>query len=137
MTDYPYIPHPFRKKRNCKTCKKEFITKSVNHFYCSECKKEYFRTGTDGIPSSTVGAISEILVSADLLKKGYEVFRAMSPSCSCDLAVLKDGKLKRIEVRTGKRIRNGKIYASKDGFRADIFATVVHKENIITYEPKL
>src|SRR5262245_42807567 len=52
------------------------------------------------LPSSTVGTLAELEVAVDLLRRGYEVFRALSPSCSCDLAVLREGRLLRVEVRT-------------------------------------
>lgn len=75
------------------------------------------------------------MVAADLLAKGYEVFRAVSPSCSCDLAILRDGKLTRVEVRTG--YRNGHtgamVYARKH--RAEIVAVAIGNE--IVYEPEL
>ena len=81
--------------------------------------------GAPNVPSGTVGAISELIVSADLLSKGYEVFRALSQNCSCDLAILRNGKLLRIEVRTGyKDLISGKVLTPKRSFRADILATV-------------
>ena len=60
-------------------------------------------------PTGTVGAISELRVAADLMIKGFEVFRAMSPAAICDLLVLKNGNLLRVEVKTGFRGRLGKL----------------------------
>src|SRR5207244_171702 len=95
----------FRKIR-CLECDTEFSTSKTFQKYCSRlCQMNYFdkisgRTCTGlGLPSSTVGAISELRVACDLLEKKYEVFRAISAACSCDLAVLKNGKLLRIEVK--------------------------------------
>jgi hypothetical protein len=88
------------------------------------------------VPTGTIGAIAELVVAADLLRKGYEVFRAQSPSCSCDLVILKDDKLLRVEVRTGYRLTSGLSWPKKN-FRADIFAVVVHSTNAIYYEPDL
>jgi len=61
------------------------------------------------VSRSTKGAISELLVAGDLLFKGYEVFRAVSPACSCDLIAQKNGRLTRIEVRTGALNKNGSV----------------------------
>ena len=91
---------------------------------------------------SDVGATSELLVCADLLGRGFEVFRAVSPSTSCDLIALKHGRCVRIQVRTAK------LYHRKDGSERlhfgrggnhDVVAAVVysHSRHEITYEPLL
>ena len=95
-----------------------------------------------GLPSATVGALGELIVAADLMKQGYEVFRALSPSCSCDLAILRNGRLLRVEVRTGYRTVTGgeNIFIGKTGkaHRADVLAVVVHTPNTaIRYDPEL
>jgi hypothetical protein len=80
-----------------------------------------------GLNAGTVGAIGELIVSADLLQKGYEVFRALSPSSSCDLAILtKEKKLIRVEVKTGYRTKmTGRLGCAKpDNARFDILAIV-------------
>jgi hypothetical protein len=52
--------------------------------------------------NGTIGAINELYVSSDLMARGLSVFRALSPSCKCDLIVMLDnGELKRLEVKTG------------------------------------
>jgi hypothetical protein len=93
------------------------------------------------LPTGTVGAIAELAVAVDLMDRGYEVFRALSPSCSCDLAVLMNGTLIRIEVRSGY-LRNAstKLLFSKparDDGRFDIYAVVLHSDprNIIYLDP--
>jgi len=87
-----------------------------------------------GLSTGTIGAIGELMVSADLLMKGYEVFRSVSATCSCDLAILKNGKFLRIEVRSGYKIKSGELrYLGK--VRADHVAIVFKNE--IEYSPKL
>lgn len=88
------------------------------------------------LPSATVGAIHELVVAIDLMRKGYHVFRALSPACECDLAILHGGKILRIEVtttyespRTGKlMIPQGK---TKHKHRFDVLALVLHDGRII------
>jgi hypothetical protein len=58
-----------------------------------------------------------------LLGLGYEVFRSLSPSATCDLAILKEGHLLRVEVRTGYIRPNGAVTTRRD-HRADILAIV-------------
>lgn len=76
---------------------------------------------------SVIGAIHELEACADLMKRGYEVYRAVSASANCDLVVLKDNKLLRVEVTTGKLYGNGKIYyppKTKQIF--DVLAVVIY-----------
>jgi hypothetical protein len=88
------------------------------------------------LSSGTTGAIHEYLVTVDLLKKGYHVFRATSPSCECDLAILKDKVLSRVEVTTGNRTTTGKLYYPRHPSHLyDILAIVVNSEGII-YVPE-
>ena len=116
--------------------------------YCSyECYSSYnhkkFKRENPNIlrgnTAGTTGAISELRVAIDLLAKGFNVFRALSPHCPCDLAVLKNGKLLRIEVRTAYRSVAGKPYKRRsrrdDINNIDIYAFVLADE--IIYEPIL
>lgn len=141
------IPNRYPKpliSKHCKTCGKPFDGDGRT-VYCGEgCRKENVErryrklNPRSTLPSSTVGAIGELLVCTDLLRRGYEVFRSVSPNCSCDLAVLKNGTLLRIEVRTGHRAANGKIYwpiKKSDQEKSDHFAVVTDGE--IEYHPDL
>ena len=116
---------------------------------CSkECRKEQQRrryreanplsekdTGRSNLLSGTVGAMHELIVCADLMRKGFEVFRAVSPSSRFDAVVFKDGNMFRLEVTTGSAYAGGKIhYPVKDKNRFDILAIVVWSGEIL-YEP--
>jgi hypothetical protein len=79
-----------------------------------------------------VGASSELLVCADLLLKGFEVFRSVSTNCSCDIVALKNGKLLRVESKTVAD--KGKI-PSADKAKFDILAVVT--DGGVTYHPAL
>jgi hypothetical protein len=113
-----------------------------NAKYCSKrCqqKADKERYGLDhsrpAIPRASTGAASELIVCADMLQRGYEVFRAESPACSCDLLVMKDGKVSRVEVRTGLRDkRSGKLSYSPGGVH-DVMAIVIAPRNEIIYIP--
>ena len=67
--------------------------------------------------------MGELLVSADLLKKGYEVFRALSPGCSCDLVAMKNEKLIRVEVKTRQKSQGSFSFKTKK--KADLLALVM------------
>lgn len=130
----------------CENCGGKIPETRANRYakYCSKkcydiwAKKHYRgdRPYAKKLPTGTVGTISELVVSIDLMIKGYEVFRALSPHCSCDLAILNGGKLMTIEVKTTQKDTNGKfnqtpIYSHK----ADIGALVVG--NDVLYVPDL
>jgi endogenous inhibitor of DNA gyrase (YacG/DUF329 family) len=92
----------------CIMCQAQKTSQNPHTKFCSnECrnKRESIAQGrytTDKTvsPAST-GAMSELIVSADLLRKGYAVFRAVSPSCYCDIIAIKKDVIWHIEVRTG------------------------------------
>lgn len=107
---------------------------------CKPSKTDYaLRTGLQtgyGLPTGTVGAIGEYRATVDLLLKGYEVFKATSPTCSCDLVILRDGKMRRIEVRTAYENKTtGHVSKRRTRFRADSFAWVFPDR--VEYEPPL
>lgn len=76
---------------------------------------------------------------ADLLAAGYEVFKSVSPACCCDLAILKDGKLFRVEVTTAHYGPSGKrMSPRKDNYNNyDIVAYVIRAGKEVEYEPQL
>jgi hypothetical protein len=90
-----------------------------------------------GLPTGTVGALHELTVAVDLLRRGYAVFRALSPTCGCDLAVLKGRDLLRVEVKSAYRGRSGNLIlgiTKKDrpSARFEILA-LVERSGRITY----
>lgn len=132
----------------CKGCGKPITgEKAVWHSkYCSvECKSSYLKREYrkhnpyhgPSLPSGSVGAVSELVVAADLLERGFEVYRALSPAAPCDLAILRDGRLLRVEVTSGRRrIGGGISRPQKDRLKFDILAVVVRPSNQVIYEPK-
>lgn len=88
--------------------------------------QKYDRTSTGAI-----GAANELRAAVFLMRRGYEVFRALSPTCSCDLIVLKDGLLKRVEVRTGRRATNGTSVYAKRTHHADLLVIVIGSKIVL------
>jgi hypothetical protein len=52
------------------------------------------------VGNSQIGAAAELVVCADLFRRGYHVFRALAPNCPCDLIAMKDGEILRVEVKS-------------------------------------
>jgi len=91
--------------------------------------------GPTSKPTNTVmGTISELLVAADLMARGSGVFFPLVRTLKCDLiAMSKDGKtLRRVEVRSGRRMPSGSIwYSKRDTDEADIYAVVIVGEPVV------
>ena len=118
--------------------------------YCTKkCQGVHYRAddirtrtenGTVSLPPGTVGALHEMVVSTDLMRRGYHVFRAISPSCPCDLVIHRDGGSSiRVEVKTGTRkVSDGSLVIPnlmhQVGERFDVLAVVAHDGEIV-YEP--
>ena len=133
----------------CAGCEAELSPAKVKRGarYCSTtcCGAAYKRRYegvapfTAAIPSGTIGAIAELVVAADLMRRGYEVYRAISPCSGADLVVLCGSKMLRIEVRTGHRTIGGLKWPKtpRDHGRYDHYAVVLHSTGEIFYEPAL
>lgn len=90
--------------------------------------------------TSDTGAASEMMACIDLIKKGFTVFRAVSPSASCDLiAIAADGSIVRIEVKTGYYAKSGAVTFRhpKRPELYDVLVIVIHKENEVIYRPEI
>lgn len=94
------------------------------------------RTWESYISPASVGAASELFASAFFLRKGYEVYRAVSPSSSCDLVLHKDGLMYRVEIRTINPTAVLKLPLKKiDQGRFDILA-IVSKDSVVCIDVK-
>lgn len=119
-------------QKPCIVCGQLFETHLNAAKLCSqECRdrrqrKTHLTMRSNGaLSTATVGAINELTASADLARQGFDVFRAVSPSASCDLVALKATVSLRIEVRTGRVTVDGKLTWPKEARgRFDHFAVV-------------
>lgn len=85
---------------------------------------------------SNVGAASELKVGADLIMKGYHVFRSQSPTAPCDFLIMNsEGIISKVEVRTGRLATDGHILANENG-NYDVLAIVIKNSGAIHYRWK-
>lgn len=91
-----------------------------------------------GVPldTNTVSELSKMLVATHLVNKGYEVFKALTKR-SCDFAVAVGGRLLRIDVCTGYYTTTGALQYPKGDPSPDVYAVVVNRGEVITFEPSL
>jgi len=85
------------------------------------------------LDTGSTGAFGELIVCSDLMLDGYEVFRAESPSTSCDLIAMKNGICFRVEVKTSS---SGLFTGDYDESKYDILAMVVSGKKV-RYNPPL
>ena len=72
------------------------------------------------VSASDSGAAAELMVAADLIDRGFDVFRNLSPNGPIDLVVLAGGKLYRVQVKRG-----GGCHSPQNGPNGfDVFAHV-------------
>lgn len=104
----------------CKFCGKPFLGKTNKATFCNKtCSSQYYiklKLPHHNITANptTIGAIGELFACFDLLKKGFQVFRAVSPSSDADIIAEKDNVIYRFEVRTGRYdVNNQLVYSNK------------------------
>ena len=59
------------------------------------------------ITNVNIGAKNELVVAADLIEKGFNVFRSLTPNAPFDLVAYRNKRLYRIEVKTAKLNSDG------------------------------
>lgn len=128
----------------CTGCGKEFVpTGRVwrSCKFCSDtCRGRYQRGISPDHPSvnlssGTLGALNEMVATCDLLRRGFHVFRSISPSCPCDLIAMVDGRCWRVEVTSGCIRADGTLYyVPHDLEKSDVIAAVL-PDNQVRYVP--
>ena len=77
------------------------------------------------MPPDITGASSELKVAADLLERGFFVFRSVSRTGPCDLVAVRGKKILRVEVKTSSYRRGAKFcLGSGSPDRFDLLAVV-------------
>jgi hypothetical protein len=87
---------------------------------------------------TVAGTIAEMLAAADLMARGWNVFFPLVRTTRCDLiAVSADGqRVRRIEVRSGRRSNGSVRYLKKEQASCDHYAVVIPDEPI-AYDPPI
>jgi hypothetical protein len=103
--------------RKCLICHEEFTptnTKCTNQKYCADHSRSkqlqlINQTPYESAPTNFKGTLSELIVAADLMKKGYHVFRNLAPHGLDLIAYGQNKEMLRIEVTTGRYYPDGNI----------------------------
>ena len=103
-------------------------------------RQRHFRVEAPlGVAASTAGAIGEMMVAADLLRRGLSVYRAVNPDSACDLIVMVGPEAVRVEVTKGYRQTPGSKLRERTGHAADRYdvLAVWSPDGTIRYRPEL
>lgn len=137
--------------RTCGHCRKPLLPeRRTNRIYCgATCRSAAgIQRGrlagrmpiptqrSDGLNPGDSGALAELIVTADLMRRGWHVFRAVSPASPCDLVIVRGSTIRRVEVKTARKTTLGKFEAWTSRIcqeRHDVLALVCGGE--IEYRP--
>lgn len=131
----------WRYERVCWNCKKPIgVSRYRGTKYCTRAcgaayKKYDYGYARTGRNCSVAGAVGELRVCADLLLRGYDVFRAVSPSSPYDLIAVNESQCLKVEVRTAAKNRvTGYVNWTKpDSSKGCDVAAVVLDEEILYF----
>ncbi len=83
------------------------------------------------INETTAGTIAEILVMADLLARGWQVYMPVVRHRGYDLIATNDGRIVTVEVRSAKRGVGGALrFQKQPNDKSDVYALVVTGETV-------
>ena len=89
------------------------------------------------LTSHFIGGASEMIVCADLLKRGIPVYRAITFVSAADLVADMAGVLVRVEVKSVRRNQAGNInYKAPNAHRFDLLA-LVDCDGAVEYRPPI
>ena len=77
-------------------------------YACGLSGRAKVELGDRTLKAGHLGAIAELIVAADLMHKGYDVYRPLSPMASCDLLGIYDQDIIRIEVKRAEVSEDGR-----------------------------
>ncbi len=133
------IQHTYKnyEERACLNCGEAFKPRTLSQKYCCKpCARNYY-TETYfinhhlNLNSGALGAVSELLVCADLISKGFQVFRSVAQSSDADILAERPGKIYRFEVRTGKYSLLGNVtYPSSNTKGKSVIAVTLSDRKI-------
>lgn len=136
-------------EKTCANCGSAYTTSREHQRYCcTTCRKESNnrkyreRAGIDPLkatpPPAVTGAIHELLVSVELMRMGFHVFRALASACPCDLVCMTTAKTYRIEVTTSNFVTGfygrENFVKKSDKYLYDFLAVVSHDGGISWYD---
>ena len=112
----------FRKERRTGGCEPRLVTGGI---------------AVSRVNPSVAGKISELLVAADLMARGWQVFFPVYSNKGHDIVAIKNDKIITVEVRSGSKSKTGVISCFKrPEDHSDYYGIVVTGEPV-HYEPAL
>jgi len=132
--------------KKCKECKGKFIPSTSANKFCSKycCRRYHSKLNNEksthnARSKGSLGAAVESIICGDLLLKGFDVYRAVTPNALCDLVIIKGKEVLRVEVKTCLIYKKtGRMYyASHNPENYDILALYHVQTKTIIYKPEI
>lgn len=134
---------PGHRERTCKACASPFlvpIAKGRPPMCCSQACASTQRRGNrylQGLSPATIGGMNELRAAADLVGRGYHVFRSVVADGPIDLvAMTPEGMMLRVEVRTGQATLSGYVWKQNHHDVPYDVAAIVLPDRVV-YEPDM
>lgn len=122
--------------RRCQICNNIFRGHEAQR-YCNECADGASNGNNFGncVDAQAVGAVGELIVASELIKRGFYVFRSLAASGPCDLVCLTRSVTYRIEVTKGTSCGGHVSYGPKgDSYCYDFLAVPLENGDIFWYD---
>jgi hypothetical protein len=102
----------------CVRCSKPFLGRTSQK-YCDVFCRDRNKDDESEFCTAFIGAIHETQVALDLMRKGWDVFRSMSPTGPVDLVIVCRTVTLRVQVRKAHKTTPGGVSYPKAGLDDD------------------
>jgi hypothetical protein len=90
-----------------------------------------------GYSSSAIGARSELVACAELMRLGFHVYRCESPTAPFDLVAYRDGRCLRVEVKSVTLKNQHPQFSWPKNAEWDLLVVVGDQADVFLFEPSM
>lgn len=100
--------------QQCDQCRKDYKAGHGQRFCSPVCRTSFHRKYNhcpdierdNNLTTATIGSIHEYQVSVDLMRRGWQIFKALSPNGPVDLVAIKADRILRVQVTKGSKYKS-------------------------------
>ena len=127
-----------KKQKTARFCSRSCRTRAQTQRYKIICNETYDKHHVEAfqnnIYNTSIGTMNELIIGANLISKGYEVYKSLS-NIGPDYIILKGKQYLRVEVTCGYKNSENEIrWPVHDPSKYDVLALVFHN-GTIQYKP--
>ena len=129
----------------CRECGKKFETNNKTKISCSlSCSRKFNRKKYNDINDTDInltrnesGMLGELIVMQDLVRKGWNVYKAISGSAPVDLVAFKGDVIYKIEVKLGEMSASGYVNFPKPRNLEYDLVAIAFRNGKVLYIPRI